>query len=339
MSSTQLYCDVVIPHAPQDELTYTLGALETERIQPGDSVLVMLRGRPAVGIVFGLRESSPVRRTLPVSRLVTKALLTDELLDLVRWLAKDYCSRLGVALGRLLPRGVEHMDSVVRPQLPVPDKFLPQGVWVLDRMRRRYESVVNQISASITRGSVLLLLPQEELARWLSLLRERFSALLVEYHSRLRLAKLRQAWTEIRWSRCRLVVGVRSAVLAPAADLAGIIMVDEHNPGYKEERQPRFHSRDVAVWRANRAGCPLLIFDRTPSLETWSQLRAGVYQMLETLGQRETRPNVFVVDMRRHRGELFSPRLLGDKALKMIYAAESLHEGATTRNVPVPEDE
>lgn len=311
---TARYCDVVVPRVVQDELTYSLETVESEGVAPGDSVRVTLHGRPVVGIVFGLRENSPVKRTLAVSEIVTRGLFTSEMLDLVRWLAQDYCSRLGEALGRVVPRGVEQTGCADRLLLPAPGAgspgLLPPGVWVSSRMRDRYERVADHISAGIAQGSVLLLVPQEELSRWLLELRRGFPDALVEYHARMRLVELRKAWARIRWSRCQLIVGMRSAVLAPTADLAAIVMVDEHDTGYKEERQPRFHSRDVAVWRANRVGCPLLIIDSTPSLETWAHLRSGNYRWAEPPAGSVVRPDVFVVDMRRHRGELFSPRLV-----------------------------
>lgn len=311
LSGRLSYCDVVIPRAQQDELTYSwLGGQE---VRPGDGVRVTLRGRPVVGVVFGLREGSPVKRTLAVSEVVRSGLLTREMLDLARWIARDYCSRLGEVLGRLIPRGVERaafISHVLSPMPGAPDSGrLPPGVWVSGRMRGRYEWVVDQLSANLTQGSVLLLLPQSELGRWVPLLKERFPGVIVEYHAGMRATELRHAWATIRWSRCRLVVGVRSAVLAPIPDLAAVVMVDEHDPGYKEERQPRFHSREVAVWRTNRAGCPLLIVDRTPSLETWRRLRAGEYRWLEPPEQPVAWPRVFIVDMRRHRRELVSPRL------------------------------
>ncbi|MBM3315643.1 primosomal protein N' [candidate division WOR-3 bacterium] len=320
------YCDVVIPRARLDELTYTWEPAELGELRPGDCVSVPLRGRPAAGVVFGLLARSPVQSTLAVKGLVRPGLLTREMLESARWVADYYCSRLGDVLGHLLPRRVERHQVRAAAAAPPAAREAAAGaeagpllaalterrfgVWVSCRDRQRREWAAELIAAGLERGSVLLLLPEAKLGRWLPSLRERFGPALVEYHSTLGQRLLREAWLDIRWSERRLVVGVRAAALAPVPDLAGVVVIDEHDPAYKEERRPRFHGRDVAIARARQAGCPVLLLDRTPSIETWHNLEAGKYEWLEPPAEPEPRPGSFVVDMRLHRGELLSHRLV-----------------------------
>jgi primosomal protein N' (replication factor Y) len=106
-----------------------------------------------------------------------------------------------------------------------------------------------------------------------------------------------------------LIIGVRSAVFAPVPDLAAMVVVDEQEKAYKEERHPRFHARDVAVVRCHLVGCPLLMTASHPSAETWFNLGSGAYAGCPQLTFRYEPPASRVVDMRRHRGAVVSPAL------------------------------
>jgi primosomal protein N' (replication factor Y) (superfamily II helicase) len=63
------------------------------------------------------------------------------------------------------------------------------------------------------------------------------------------------------------VVGARAAAWAPAPDLAAVVVLDEHDEVWQEERVPTWHARDVAIERARRAGVPCVLVSPTPSLE------------------------------------------------------------------------
>ncbi len=70
------------------------------------------------------------------------------------------------------------------------------------------------------------------------------------------------------------MVGSRSAALAPVGNLAAVVVVDEHDENYQEERAPTWHARDLAIERARRAGIPCVLTSPSPSLEAleWGEL-------------------------------------------------------------------
>jgi primosomal protein N' (replication factor Y) len=113
-----------------------------------------------------------------------------------------------------------------------------------------------------------------------------------------------------------VVVGARSALFAPLAELGVIVVDEEHEPSFKQESVPRYHAREAAVERARAAGAVCLLGSATPALESWHAAAAGDYELLslpERVGGGAP-CSVQVVDMRqpgeRARGsELFS-RLL-----------------------------
>src|SRR5262249_35676898 len=67
----------------------------------------------------------------------------------------------------------------------------------------------------------------------------------------------------------RIVVGARSAVFAPLANVRAIIVDEEHESSYKQNQLPRYHARDVAIMRAHQLGIPIVLGSATPSLETY----------------------------------------------------------------------
>ena len=115
----------------------------------------------------------------------------------------------------------------------------------------------------------------------------------------------------------KVVVGARSAVFAPLDNIGAIIIDEEHEATYKQESNPRYHARDVALLRAKSHGAVLVLGSATPSIETRARAQKGVYHFLE-LTQRANPnakiPQVEVVDFKdfvgRQEASDFTPPLL-----------------------------
>ena len=90
-------------------------------------------------------------------------------------------------------------------------------------------------------------------------------------HSGLTQAQRNQQWTQVAEGAIDIVIGARSAIFAPIPDdRLGLVVVDEeHDGSYKQDSAPRYNGRDVAIRRAQLAGCPIVLGSATPSLESW----------------------------------------------------------------------
>ncbi|MCB9841379.1 MAG: primosomal protein N' [Phycisphaeraceae bacterium] len=137
-------------------------------------------------------------------------------------------------------------------------------------------------------------------------------------HSGLSAGERHRQWAMAASGRARVVVGARSAVFAPVADLGVIVVDEEHDASFKQDQLPRYHGRDVAIKRGQVEGCPVVLGSATPSLETWANAvglptgeqgseqrtpaRYRLWRLAERVG-RGTMPAVRVVDMAHERRE------------------------------------
>src|SRR5690606_18117068 len=108
------------------------------------------------------------------------------------------------------------------------------------------------------------------------------------FHSGLTDAARRDLWKSLFAGEADIVVGARSAVLAPLENLGLVIVDEEHDGSYKQaDPAPRYHARDLALFRGRQAGCPVVLGSATPSLESYQAALAGKHELI-TLTERAT---------------------------------------------------
>jgi primosomal protein N' (replication factor Y) len=172
---------------------------------------------------------------------------------------------------------------------------------------------------ALDRGkSALLLVPEIGLTPAMAgQMHAAFAGEVALLHSQLTPDERAEQWHRIRRGEARIVVGTRSAVFAPLADLGLLIVDEEHDSSYKQEETPRYHGRDVAVMRAKLNGCAVVLGSATPSLESWANAERGRYWLIEMRRRVANRPlpAVELVDMRAEfqqtgKEEVFSRRLI-----------------------------
>lgn len=119
-------------------------------------------------------------------------------------------------------------------------------------------------------------------------------------HSALSADERAEQWHRIRRGEARIVVGTRSAVFAPVANLALIVVDEEHDSSYKQEETPRYNGRDVAVMRGKLTNAAVVLASATPSIESYHNAEAGKYRLIQLKERVERRPlpEVELVDMR-----------------------------------------
>ena len=161
---------------------------------------------------------------------------------------------------------------------------------VADRIRRGRQSLILMPEIALT-------------AQFLDRFAARFGVRPAEWHSELSPRRRARTWKAVADGDISVVVGARSALFLPYADLGLIVVDEEHDPAYKQEDGVHYHARDMAVVRGHIAGIPVVLSSATPSLETEVNARRGRYQRLalpERFGGQRM-PAVEAIDLRRER--------------------------------------
>jgi len=119
-------------------------------------------------------------------------------------------------------------------------------------------------------------------------------------HSHLSDGERHDEWHKINNGAARIVIGARSAVFAPLERLGLIVVDEEHENSYKQEDAPRYHARDVAVYRAHLEGCAIVLGSATPSMESYHNALTGKYELVRLLNRVDDRqmPRIRIVDLR-----------------------------------------
>jgi primosomal protein N' (replication factor Y) (superfamily II helicase) len=128
----------------------------------------------------------------------------------------------------------------------------------------------------------------------------RFGKRIAVLHSHLSDGERHDEWHRIHDGKADIVIGARSAVFAPVANLGLIVVDEEHEPSYKQEEAPCYSARDVAVMRGHMQKCAVILGSATPALESWNNALRGKYGLSRLPHRADNRrmPSIKVVDMR-----------------------------------------
>ena len=177
--------------------------------------------------------------------------------------------------------------------------FLLEGVTGSGKTEVYLRTIAHALAQDKT---ALLLVPEISLTpQTVQRVIRRFGDQVAVLHSGLSAGEKYDEWRRIANGTAKVVVGARSAIFAPLTKIGVIIIDEEHESSYKQEDTPRYHARDVALWRGQYHQCPVILGSATPSLESRARAQKGVYHLL-TLTKRinqQPLPPVTLVDMRQ----------------------------------------
>ena len=190
-----------------------------------------------------------------------------------------------------------------------------------------FEAVAENIRR---KRQTLILMPEIALtAQFLDRFSNRFGTRPAEWHSQLSPRKRARTWAAVAAKDVSVVVGARSALFLPYADLGLVVVDEEHDPAYKQEDGAHYHARDMAVVRGSIAKIPVVLASATPSVESEVNARRGRYRHVhlpERFGGARL-PSIEAIDMRREgppRGRFISPRLAEAVAVSLTRGQQAL---------------
>ncbi len=183
------------------------------------------------------------------------------------------------------------------------------------------EVYLRMVSFALERGrEALILVPEISLTpQAIQRFEARFGSDVAVLHSRLTDQERRQMWWKIKEGRARVVLGARSAIFAPLERIGVIVVDEEHEASYKQESEPRYHARQVAIRRALTHKALVILGSATPSLEVYHWAKSGKYEYLELprrIGESKL-PRIDLVDLKkdlppREKDSPGQPPVIGD---------------------------
>jgi primosomal protein N' (replication factor Y) (superfamily II helicase) len=335
------FAEVAVPLPMRQSFTYRIPDELQRSDLIGRAVRVPFRGRKLVGVVVGGSFEASRKGLRAINDWVgDDYCIVEEDRALAEWIAEYYGCAVGEAMGLFLPprpgtraRAVKQSDSVeaLLPLDPTAAQIAAIDAVLPSLRGSRFESFVlhgvtgsgktevylRLIGEALELGrSALVLLPEIALTpQTLSRVHERFPGKVAAYHSRLSHGERCAVWEAAARGEIPVVVGPRSAGFVPRPKLGLIVVDEEHDSSYKAEDRPRYHARDVALWRGQRWNIPVVLGSATPSLESWQNAVAGKHRRLrlaDRVGGGAGLPTVDVLDRREdeNKSSPLSPRLV-----------------------------
>lgn len=271
---------------------------------------VKFGNRRMTGYIIGqsdeLPENCPVEenKIRPILRLLDKErLFTDEQIDISLWISRFYLCSQGEALSSMLPGGrretdaggFSFVDEIPDTKAKILSDEQKSAVEKITENREGASSIhylygpcgtgktevfLQAAQKKLDEGKgVIYLVPEIGLTRQvIEAVVERFGKTCAVLHSGLTPSQKLTEWKRILHREAKVVVGARSAVFAPVPDLGMIIIDEEHDGSYKSGSTPRYHARQVAMYRCSHLSIPLVMGSATPSVESWHLMDQGLIQ-------------------------------------------------------------
>ncbi len=326
---------VLVPTPPVRGLGGVYDYLVPEELSlaPGDYVDVSFAGQKLIGVVWDTPPNPdvPKAKLKPVTAKLDIPRLPQVERQFIDWIASYTMSPIGAVL-RMTLAGTGALQRPMKRVMKAKAAPAPQGdgkapvlseaqqaaadqlvgevvrhefrVTLLDGVTGagKTEVYAEAIAACIKAGrQALVLLPEIALTgQVIARFAARFGVFPTEWHSGLTPAQRRRNWHGIARGEAKLVVGARSSLLLPYANLGLIVVDEEHEAVYKQEDGVIYHARDMSVVRAQLGKFPVILSTATPALESWANVQANRYDRVQLPGRyaEAELPELKLVDLR-----------------------------------------
>ena len=307
--------EVVLTLSPEQILAQRMALQGVDRLYQGLQALAQAPGQQ-MGLTDWRRATG--LRLADARKLVQWGLITWEEVDILRdpLAGRVFHSPRPAQLSpdqqrawKAIEAALTMADSNTSPASPPPPPpvFLLHGVTGSGKTEI-YLRALEKVVAAGRQGIVLvpeISLTPQTIRRFAG----RFPGRVAVIHSRLSSGERFDTWRRARSGQVDVVVGSRSALFAPLPRIGLLVVDEEHDPAYKQQRTPRYHARDTAIELARLHGAVTILGSATPSLESQFKARRGIYTLLRlprrVMGHREEGavrmadlPPITVVDMR-----------------------------------------
>lgn len=246
-----------------------------------------------------LKDAIHLRSIAPIHKLRDAGILIESKKEIIR--TPSVFNLLENPADQIAPTLNEQQQTIVDglgQSLNQPGTHLIHGITGSGKTEvymRLIEQVIAQGKTALVLVPEIALTPQTA-GRFVARFKDAGVALL---HSGLSAGARNAQWSLVESNQARVVIGPRSAIFAPIKDLGLIVVDEEHDSSYKQDRAPRYNARDSAIVLGAYAKCPVILGSATPSLESWSNARSGRFKLWSMTNRAGlgSLPKVQIVDL------------------------------------------
>ncbi len=353
-----IYIEVALKIPLNTVFTYSYDPKEGDGAEQlpevGKRVSVRFGNQNLTGFVVSkgekISENCPVKaeKIIPIKKVLDKdPLFTKEIFEIAKWVSRYYLCTIGEAIFSIIPTTGKGLRGNIG--FPFSDEFSENPSKELSEEQK--EAAKSIIDSSIkgkadyhyiygmtgsgktevflqaaehllSKGKgVIYLVPEIGLTpQVVEAVVKRFGPTAAVIHSQLTSSQKMNEWHKIMKKEARIVVGARSAVFAPVPDLGLIIIDEEHDGSYKSGETPRYHARQVAMFRSSRLGIPLVMGSATPSAEAWKLMEEKklIRHLLTKRLAGGNMPKIKIVDLSKSKNISPISKELEDEIRKTI---------------------
>lgn len=170
------------------------------------------------------------------------------------------------------------------------------------------------------KGSIFLVPEISLTPQMITRFKDEFKDNIAILHSKLKSDERAREWLDVYLGKKQIVLGVRSAIFAPVKNLEYIIVDEEHENTYKQDSNPRYNAKQVAIRKAQIEGAKLILGSATPSIESYYYAKKGIFQLFELNSRYNNAvlPDVEIIDMKKENSLYFSEKLLEEIRKRLI---------------------
>ncbi|MDO5003684.1 MAG: primosomal protein N' [bacterium] len=270
-------------------------------------------GQQEIVDMFKTREMVSRKEILDISSSSLNTLVKKNIL--VKCLVEKYRTDYLDKSDRIKELTLEQQKVVDSVNLFSNDVYLLHGVTGSGKT----EVYIKLIEKVLNLGkTAIMLVPEISLTpQMVSRFEQVFGNKIAALHSALSDGEKYDEWRRIVRGEVSIVIGARSAVFAPLTNIGIIIIDEEHSDSYKQDNNPRYNAKDIAIERARNYNCPVLMGSATPSLDTYARAVKKVYKLLNLPNRVNGKdlPHIDIVDMNeemKYSKGHFSKRLLDE---------------------------
>ncbi|MGL1933512.1 MAG: primosomal protein N' [Fibrobacterales bacterium] len=346
------FAEIAIPGGLPEALTYGISDKDFPKLSRGSVVHIELRNSTKLGVLLSIHTHTPNFEVKECTAHSSHYIFPSEYMELLEKTALNNLTSINKTLQVFWPAAIDKYLNKMSLQNS-PDSTLSDGTLDLTTeklqlppLTTEQQSVVERLGAIVQKqeyscnlikgvtGSgksrvymelaqkvlnlgknILILVPEISLTpQTFRVFSEFFSEPIDLIHSNLGDKQKRESWLRILRGESRIVMGTRSATLTPLTNIGLIIIDEEHDGSFKQQDpSPRYHARDIVLYRAHNEQFPVILGSATPALESYHNASKGHYSLFE-INQRvhkQELPKVTIVDMKKQR------YLQGDKVLSI----------------------